>query len=250
MNELRLVKSESFGTVKCDFYHGDDAICMTSEQLGQALGYADPQKAISNLANRNMYLNAPEFSGFLNLRTPGGMQLTRVFTEDGIYEVAMLARTDQANAFRAWVRSVIKSIRRTGAYAVQEMSQLEILAQATQALVKQERMLRQQQEQIETLGHRINSLDAANIDGDRRQRLEKMVKRYAWQQGLIYSVAWHHFDDAFNTAYRVNLTARRENYCKKNGLKAITRPEYLEAAGLIEDAIRVADKMLNKEQAG
>jgi prophage antirepressor-like protein len=235
MNDLKLVKSESFGDVTCDFYQGDDAICMTSEQLGQALGYAEPQKAISKIVERNQYLNAPEFSGFVKMTTPRGEQLTRVFTEDGIYEVAMLSRTEPANSFRAWVRTVIKTIRKTGAYVAPQMSQIEILAQATQILVQQERLLQQQQEQIETLG-------------DRRQRLEKMVKRYAWAQGIIYSVAWHHFDQAFNTAFRTNLTARRDNYCKKFGAKSISRPEYLEAVGQIEDAIRIADKMINQSR--
>lgn len=111
MSNLTLVKSEKFGEVKCDFYTNEKQTpCMTSEQLGSALGYADPKKAISNLVNRNEYLSNNEFSGTLNMRTPGGLQETRVFTEDGIYEVTMLAKTEKAKSFRSWVRKILKGL--------------------------------------------------------------------------------------------------------------------------------------------
>lgn len=104
------------------------------------------------------------------------------------------------------------------------------------------------EERAITAHHRIDSLDALDIEGDRRQRLEKMVKRFAWKQGIYHSVAWHHFDQAYNTAYRTNLTMLRQNYCLKRGLKEITRPDYLERVGKLDDAIRVVDKMLNPRQ--
>jgi hypothetical protein len=72
-----------------------------------------------------------------------------------------------------------------------------------------------------------------------------MVKRYAHQACITYPAAWHAFDSAFTTAYRINLTTRRQNYAKARGLDRIDRPEYLEIKDLVEDAIRVADKMLN-----
>jgi prophage antirepressor-like protein len=79
---------------------------MASEQLGKALGYATPRVGISNLVTRNKSLGDVEFSGVLKLSTPSGAQETRVFTEDGVYEVTMLARTEKAIEFRAWVRKV------------------------------------------------------------------------------------------------------------------------------------------------
>lgn len=104
-------------------------------------------------------------------------------------------------------------------------------------------------ERAEIAHHRIDSLDTANIEGSLRQRLEKMVKRYAWANGIYHSVAWHHFDSAYNTAFHANLTALRQNFCRQHGLRDITRPEYLEQVGRLEDAIRVADKMLNTVRA-
>lgn len=100
-------------------------------------------------------------------------------------------------------------------------------------------------EQTQTVAHRIDSLDTANIQGDLRQRLDKMLQRYAWASGTQYAKAWDLFDQAYNTAFRTNLTMLRENYSRKHGLsKTINRPEYLELTGHIEDAIRIADKLL------
>lgn len=114
MSNLSLIKSESFGTVQCDFWQNESGdVFMTSKQLGQALEYSDPQKGIDNILSRNNYLKKDEFSDTLNLRGPDSKNYnTRIFTEDGIYEVTMLAGTDKAKEFRRWFRKVLKGLRK------------------------------------------------------------------------------------------------------------------------------------------
>lgn len=113
MNDLVLFKSDNFNGIECNFWKNKkDDVYMTSEQLGIVLGYSKPQKAISNLISRNKYLETNEFSGFLKMRTPSGLQDTRIFNEDGIYEVTMLAKTDTAKEFRSWVRKILKGLRK------------------------------------------------------------------------------------------------------------------------------------------
>jgi hypothetical protein len=52
--KLELVKSEEFLGVKCDFYKDENNnIYMTREQIGQALQYGNPIRAISKLHSRN-----------------------------------------------------------------------------------------------------------------------------------------------------------------------------------------------------
>jgi len=120
VNDLVLFKSENFQGIECDFWSNDNnEVFMTSEQLGMVLGFSDPSKGISNLINRklksgeipNEYLKTKEFSSSLAMRTPSGMQETRIFTEDGIYEVAFLAKTEKAKEFRSWVRKILKCLR-------------------------------------------------------------------------------------------------------------------------------------------
>lgn len=113
-NSLQLRTTEMFGEIQTDIYENDSQeMFMTSTQLGECLGYTEPRKAISKLVERNPYLDNVEFSGVVKLGTPrGGMQLTRVFNDDGIYEVTMIANTEKAKEFRCWVRRLLKSLRR------------------------------------------------------------------------------------------------------------------------------------------
>lgn len=141
---LVLVKSETFGNVQCDFWQSENGdLFMSSEQLGRALGYAEPRKSISNLVNRNEYLEEPEFSGVTVLMTPGGNQETRVFTEDGIYEVTMLAKTRKAREFRAWVRKILKSLRKGEAVlmSVDDAKRLRVEAMHMNAKTRQAKII-------------------------------------------------------------------------------------------------------------
>ena len=85
---------------------------MTAEQLGRALGYVNPQNGINAIVKRNEYLKDSEFSGSDKLSSPGGIQNTRIFTEDGIYEIAFLSKTEKAKDYRDWVRGILKSLRK------------------------------------------------------------------------------------------------------------------------------------------
>lgn len=114
MNELKLIKSEHFGEIECDLYQNGADICMTSEQLGACLGYSD-RKGVDKLVERNPYLKEKEFSTTVVLSVvEGGRKVARerrIFTEDGIYEVTMLAKTETAKKFRAWFRQILKALR-------------------------------------------------------------------------------------------------------------------------------------------
>ncbi|MBS6474843.1 MAG: Bro-N domain-containing protein [Clostridiales bacterium] len=113
MSELQLIKSAKFGEVQADIYQRNNEPYMTTEQLGECLGYSHPKQAISKILERNDYLKNSDFSGVVKMGTPdGGTQNTRVFTEDGIYEITMLAKTDKAREFRTWIRGILKSLRK------------------------------------------------------------------------------------------------------------------------------------------
>jgi prophage antirepressor-like protein len=117
MNNLAIVKSENFGQVQCDFWKDEQGnIYMTAKQLGEALGYSNPVTGINNVVDRNEYLKQNEFSTYLKLRVlEGNREVSRemrVFTEDGIYEVTFLSGTEKAKEFRAWVRKILKALRK------------------------------------------------------------------------------------------------------------------------------------------
>lgn len=109
-NELTLVKSAEFGGIQCDFYGKDNEAYMTINQLAACLGYAS-KSGVENIISRNEYLKNSEFSSTHVLWVDGKAREARVFTEDGIYEVTMLSKTERAKEFRAWVRGILRALR-------------------------------------------------------------------------------------------------------------------------------------------
>ena len=48
MSSLKLITTEKFGSIPCDFYRNmNDDILLTREQIGSALEYANPYDALS-----------------------------------------------------------------------------------------------------------------------------------------------------------------------------------------------------------
>lgn len=110
---------------------------MTAEQLGSALEYSTPRESINKMVSRSGYLRQPEFSGEVKMTSPQGtLQSTRIFTEDGIYEVTMLSRQPKAQKFRAWVRAILKSLRKGETFVIKPQDEkLAIQKQRAEAML-------------------------------------------------------------------------------------------------------------------
>lgn len=147
MTNLQIIKSENFGEVRTDIYSNGNDMFMTALQLGECLGYSDPIRNISRVVSRNNYLENNEFSVVVKLTTTDGKAYdTRIFTEDGIYEITMLSRTKKAKEFRSWVRGVLRSVRKHGMYATEELLGNPEFAIATFTRLRDEMKKRKQLE--------------------------------------------------------------------------------------------------------
>ena len=112
MNKLTLVKAEHFGEIEANIYSNGKEMFMTIGQLAACLGYAG-RDAIEKIVKRNPYLTEEQFSVTDRLSATDGKQYeTLIFTEDGIYEVTMLSKQPKAREFRAWIRGILKALRR------------------------------------------------------------------------------------------------------------------------------------------
>lgn len=93
-----------------NFIQENGVILFTSEEVGRQLGYAEPRKSINKLFNQNRN-ELKHYSSVTETVTEAGKRETRVFSEEGVYILSMLARTNEAKRFRAKVALLLRRIR-------------------------------------------------------------------------------------------------------------------------------------------
>ena len=89
----------------------NDDILLTREQIGTALEYSNPQKAIDNIHSKHKdRLN--ELSVTLKVRATDGKEYnTMLYSERGIMEICRWSRQSKANEFMDWVWDIIEKYR-------------------------------------------------------------------------------------------------------------------------------------------
>ena len=81
---------------------------LRGSQIASALGYKNHRSSIAELYERNFDEFTEEMTQVVELDTAGGRQPVRIFSPRGCYLLGMLARTERAKAFRAWVLDVLE----------------------------------------------------------------------------------------------------------------------------------------------
>jgi hypothetical protein len=180
-----------------------------------------------------------------------------LWTERGVMFHAKMLNTDTAwDIFNMLVDNYFEQKQQ------KQLTPLEMLAAQANALVVQERrqkaleieQAKQKQElddaisKLDLVTTRLNNLDGININGTPRQILNNMMQAYALQQGIRFATSWNELYKRFKFVFSIDLKARYANYVAKNQLnkKKYKVIDYIEDHNFIGDAIRVADKMLNK----
>lgn len=118
---------------------------MTRKQIGEALEYGDPQKAIDNLHNRYRD-RLDKYSVTLKLGATDNKKYdTTLYNERGVMEICRWSRQPKANAFMDWVWDVI------GAYRHGNLRTGTPVTTVEQFLTEQTELMRQMERNNERL---------------------------------------------------------------------------------------------------
>ena len=116
-NNLKLITTETFGDLSCNFYRNmNDDILLTREQIGTALEYVNPSKAIQkiHLSHKDRLENL--CIRIVENRVPqnGGVGVdveTIYYTQRGIMEICRFSRQPKSNQFMDWVWDIVERYR-------------------------------------------------------------------------------------------------------------------------------------------
>lgn len=95
----------SFHETDFDVYSKDGQLWLRSYQIGSALGYTQPDAAISKVLTRNKDEFSKEMTSLIKING----QETRIFSPRGCHLIGMFSRTARAKEFRKWVLDVLDS---------------------------------------------------------------------------------------------------------------------------------------------
>lgn len=157
MSNLKLVTTENFGDLQCNFYRNlNDDILLTREQIGAALEYKNPTTALSMIHKRHKDRLDPLSVVHKLLSTDGKEYETILYTERGIMEICRWSNSKKANRFMDWVWDIVEKYRSNEIMGVSLIANslnkfANIMGKYEERLGKVEEQLSSQQEQVKQI---------------------------------------------------------------------------------------------------
>ena len=141
MSNLKRIITETFDSISCDFYRNmNDDILLTREQIGSALEYKNPEKAIQKIHLKHKDRLDPLSMKCKEIRYPqsGGagipIEIT-YYTERGIMEICRWSTKKKANQFMDWCWDVIERYRHNQGFTDQSTQLLtNVITTLTQTI--------------------------------------------------------------------------------------------------------------------
>ena len=131
-NNLKLITTETFGDLSYNFYRNmNDDILLTREQIGSALEYSNPQKAIQKIHSSHKDRLETLCMRIIENRVPqnGGVGVdveTVYYTQRGIMEICRWSRQPKADLFMDWVWDIIEKYRANELVPTQQIDMTQI----------------------------------------------------------------------------------------------------------------------------
>lgn len=236
MSNLKLITTENFGNISCDFYRNmNDDILLTREQIGSALEYTNPRKAIQKIHLKHKDRLEPLCLRKKEIRHPksggAGIEVETVYyTERGIMELCRWSRQPLASQFMDWCWDVIEKYRHNQGFT---NSSIDALTNAITALTTTFTQT------ITTIQQDISTIKEQQLQ-TQKQIPKKSFSRWTSKMFPKYKLLMNHFDVTLKDLYHnlflelqniypdIDLVQMQEDYCFENGLERCYTMEVIE----------------------
>lgn len=231
MSNLKLITTENFGNISCDFYRNmNDDILLTREQIGSALEYSHPDIALGKIHNRHKdRLN--QFSVLTKLVSTDGKEYdTYLYTQKGIMEICRWSTKKKANQFMDWCWDVIEKYRNNQGFT---NSNIDVLTNAITTLTTTFTQT------VTIMQQDISSIKEQQLQA-KKQIPKKSFSRWTSKMFPKYKLLIEHFDVTLKDLYHnlfielqnlypgIDLVQLQEDYCFENGLDTCYTMEVIE----------------------
>lgn len=228
-NNLKLITTETFGDLSCNFYRNmNDDILLTREQIGTALEYVNPLKAIQKIHLKHKDRLENLCIRIVENRVPqnGGVGVdveTIYYTQRGIMEICRFSRQPKANQFMDWVWDIVEKYRNHELTTTPKMDMSPI----TEAITSMSHA-------ITTLTTNMTAMQQDILELKQSQKNRYLLeKRYpsAWYKKIVpkYKLLMEYFDcdrnELYSSIYKeledtydVDIDQIYEDYCYENHL--------------------------------
>lgn len=191
---MNLLMTRQFNGLQFDCYQdeqqqgSDNQFWATREQIGLALGYANPRESIKNIHSRNKE-RLDKFSRGAQIDTPsGGTQMTTVYNFKGLLEICRFSNKPKANAVMDFLWNIADEIRTKGMYItpakMQEIMQNpDVWINVLQALKAEQQKVKALTEQAEADKPKV--VFAESVETSKSSILIRELAKLLRQNGYI-----------------------------------------------------------------
>lgn len=231
MSNLKLITTENFGNISCDFYRNmNDDILLTREQIGSALEYSHPDIALGKIHNRHKD-RLDQFSVLTKLVSTDGKEYdTYLYTQKGVMEICRWSTKKKANQFMDWCWDVIEKYRNNQEFAnTIDNTALNTLTQAITALTS---TVSTMQQDISSIKEQQSQTQKQIPKKSFSRWTSKMFPKYQLLMdyfGIDRKELYHNlFIELQNLYPDIDLTQMQDDYCFENNLDSCFTMDVIE----------------------
>lgn len=213
MGNLKLITTERFGDIACDFYRNmNDDILLTREQIGTALEYKYPDDAISKIHNRHKD-RLDQFSVLAKLAGTDEKEYnTYLYTQKGVMELCRWSTKPKANQFMDWCWDIVEKYRNNQGFTDQNIQSL------TNAITTLTSTLMSMQQDISDIKERQKQTPKKSFS----HWINKMFPKYQLLMDYFdidCKELYHNLFLEFQNQYPdIDLMQMQDDYCSENEL--------------------------------